>query len=182
MKRWILACVASGLVLAPLGWAISDRLEARNEFCVSCHLPGGQPLHGTKGRDFEARPAPNLVAAHRRAEPAFRCIDCHGGASFVNKLRVKAVAARDASLWLLGAFEEPDSMAHPLWDEDCTRCHASYEPERDDDFHAIADHNIDFAHRCVECHRSHRGAGRPEFAHLERDVVLPICGIFQEEF
>ena len=66
-------CAASGLVLAPLGWAISDRLEAHNEFCVSCHLPDGQPLHDAKGARFEARPAANLAAAHRVAEPDFRC-------------------------------------------------------------------------------------------------------------
>ena len=182
MKRWSLACAALGLLGAPLGWTISDRLEARNEFCVACHLPDGSPLHRAKGREFEARPAPNLAAAHRLAEPDFRCIDCHGGASFVNKLRVRAVAARDAAFWLVGAFEEPEQMAHPLWDEDCTRCHARYHPERDDDFHALADHNIDFVHRCVECHRSHPGGGRPEFAHLERDVILPICRNCHEEF
>src|SRR4029453_11208843 len=73
------------LLLAPLGWVATDRLERDDAFCVSCHLPDSTPLHRAKGEDLEARPAATLAAAHAvagvrgRADPGFRCIDFHGG-------------------------------------------------------------------------------------------------------
>ena len=184
MRRWILLATATALLGAPIGWSVTDALERDNEFCVACHLEPGLPLHERKMDEFARDQAVNLVSAHYVAEREFRCIDCHGGASFANRLRVKTVAARDAALYLVGAFDEPDDMEHPLWDEDCVQCHGSYHPEREDDYHAIADHNVvDFAQRCVECHRSHptRGAA-PAFAFLDREVVLPICRNCHEEF
>jgi hypothetical protein len=166
------------------GWTVTDALESDNRFCVSCHLASGQPLHQRKLDEFARTDAVNLVSAHYAAEGGFRCIDCHGGASLANRLRVKTVAARDAALYVLGRFDEPEAMDHPLWDEDCVQCHGRFEPARADDYHAIADHNVvDFAYRCVECHRSHpsRGAS-PAFAFLDRDVVLPVCRNCHEEF
>ena len=183
MRRVLALALLTGAVAGPLSWAISDRLEARNDFCVSCHLDW-RPLHETKHEAFGTAPPPNLVASHRASQPAFRCIDCHGGASFSNKLRVKLVAARDAARYALGLYAEPEHMRHPLWDEDCRQCHERYDPERDDDFHATADHNaFDFAFRCVECHRSHPVEGVSEaFAFLDRAIVLPLCGECHEEF
>jgi hypothetical protein len=172
--------VLTALVAAPLGWAISDRLESENEFCVSCHLDADRPLHAQKGREFANVPAVSLAAAHAAESPGFRCIDCHGGTSAVGRVRVKAVAARDAVRYLLGNFGEPEAMRHPLWNEDCARCHESYEPARDDDFHAIADHNTQFAHACVECHSAHPTA-RAELRFLSREVVLPVCRNCHEE-
>ncbi len=178
--RWILL---AGLLLAPAGWLGSDRLERQNGFCVACHLPDGRVLHDPKRLDFHATPATSLVAAHARADPEFRCIQCHGGASARNKLRVKTVAARDALRWLIGSFEEPERMRHPLWDEDCAQCHADWDPRRPDDYHAIADHNVvDFAYRCVECHRAHRTEGAdPALGFLIPEQVTPICLACHEE-
>jgi nitrate/TMAO reductase-like tetraheme cytochrome c subunit len=168
------------LVAAPLGWAISDRLESDNDFCISCHLDG-RPLHEQKMRQFASTPPVSLAAAHAAASPGFRCIDCHGGTSIVGRVRVKAVAARDALRYLLADFGEPETMRHPLWDEDCSGCHPSYEPERDDDFHAIPDHNTALPHACVECHTAHP-TGRAELHYQSREVVLPICRNCHEEF
>jgi hypothetical protein len=161
---------------------ITDRLEARNEFCVSCHLDAETPLHETKLSHFAADPPASLVAAHRAAEAEFRCIDCHGGASLPNRVRVKAVAARDGLVYLLGRFEEPRSMDQPLWDEDCAQCHERYAAERDDAFHAIAQHNVDFEVACVACHVSHPASERAEFHFIEPDVVRPLCSQCHEEF
>ena len=144
-----------GVAGAPVGWAVSDRFESDNEFCVACHLDSGRRLHDRKMRGFEADPAVTLASLHALED--VRCIDCHGGASFPNKLRVKAVAARDAVRYFLGTFEEPSAMAHPLWDEDCIQCHAAYESSRDDDFHAFEAHNVGgFAYSCVACHERYR--------------------------
>jgi predicted CXXCH cytochrome family protein len=180
--RGFLVLALLGVASAPVGWVVSDRLESRNAFCVACHLPSAEPLHGEKMREFESVPAPNLAALHAVEEPGFRCIDCHGGASFANKLRVKTVAARDALAYLVGAFGEPDHMEHPLWDEDCAQCHPGYAPVRDDDFHAFEAHNVrDFAYACVSCHRAHPAAA-PEQRFLDRRVVMPVCLNCHEEF
>ena len=174
--------MAAGLASAPLAWVITDRLEADNRFCGSCHLDAATPLHEAKLDEIGARPAVNLVSLHTEAEPEFRCIDCHGGVSFANRLRVKTVAARDTALYVLGRFDEPEAMDHPLWDEDCVQCHASYEPERDDAFHAFPVHNDAFGYRCVQCHRAHPAGPPAQFYFLDRDVLLPICRNCHEEF
>lgn len=182
--HWGIWIAALALLSAPLSWVVTDRLEQRNSFCVACHLDETTPLHDQKMREFRTAPPTNLVSAHYAAEADFLCIDCHGGVSFVNRLRVKAVAARDGASWLIGWFEEPASMRHPLWDEDCAQCHAVYEARRPDDFHALSDHNVvDFAHRCVECHLSHPTGGvSSNFNYLDRDVALPVCRNCHEEF
>ena len=184
MRRTALLVVAVSALSAVLSWEVTDRLEQDNDFCVDCHLDPDTPLHQQKHSEFAGTPARNLAAAHYAADGEFRCIDCHGGASFANKFRVKAVAARDAAKWAVRWFGEPERMKHPLWDEDCAQCHASYESRRDDDFHAQADHNlVDFEYRCVECHRSHPTRGvSPQFDFLSRDVVLPVCRNCHEEF
>jgi hypothetical protein len=183
VRGFVIVLVLGGAA-APLGWFGSDWLERNDEFCVACHLSENVPLHEAKLEEFRADPAANLVAAHRAAEEGLGCIDCHGGASFVNKLRVKTVAARDAAKWLIGSFDEPDHMKHPLWDEDCRQCHRTYAPAREDDFHALADHNVvDFDHRCVGCHRAHPTQGvSADLDFLDQDVVLPICRNCHEEF
>lgn len=182
MRRVLAIAAALGALGAPIGWWTTGHLESDNEFCVSCHLDAGTPLHRAKMREGMATPPVNLASLHFEADPDFLCIACHGGASFVNRLRVKSVAAGDALAYVLGRFEEPSSMEHPLWDEDCAQCHATYEPERDDDFHAIDDHNLPgFAHRCVGCHRVHSTRGEARFGFLESGHVRSACRDCHEE-
>ena len=178
---WIASVLAllSGLA----GWVVTDRLEANNEFCVACHLETDTLLHETKMDEFLAQPAVNLAALHAASEDGFLCIDCHGGASFVNKALVKTVAARDLLMYVIGRFGEPDSMEHPLWDEDCSRCHASFEALRPDDYHAIELHNLPgFEFRCVSCHLAHATGGSVDFGFLEQSHVLSVCRNCHEEY
>ena len=134
-------------------------------------------------KDFLGAPAASLVSAHHGAKPGFRCIDCHGGASFANKLRVKALSARDAFFYVLGRFEEPREMRHPLWNEDCVKCHAAYEPARDDAFHAIGVHNLpEFAYDCVQCHQAHPTGRQKSLDYLERESLVAVCRNCHEEF
>jgi len=178
---WIgLVAVAVG---APLAWLATDALEARNEFCTSCHLDANTPLHRAKLRDFETNPAANLAAAHLVKDREFRCISCHRGASFPNRLRVKLLSTRDTVMYLLGRFDEPKSMAHPLWREDCVQCHSKYEPKRDDAFHAIEVHNLpNFALNCVQCHEAHPTGRSAELAFLAREPLVAACRTCHEEF
>jgi len=164
--RWQVGLVLGCAVLAPLGWLATERLEARNDFCNACHLPSGEPLHRAIRDDFVSLPASTLAAAHatagnaERADGGFRCIDCHGGASIIGRVRVKALAAKDALAWATGRFEEPAGMRWPLWDEDCRQCHAEFDPPvreawQSPAFHELAVHNVELGVNCVECHASH---------------------------
>jgi predicted CXXCH cytochrome family protein len=183
MRRAIwLGAALLALGSAPVGWAVIDRLESDNAFCVSCHLEPGRPLHEQKASQFETSPAQNLAAAHRVAREEFTCIECHGGTGVVGRLRIKVVSARDALRYVLGRFEEPQTMRHPLWDEDCARCHRTYRAERDDAFHALAVHNVDLPHACVECHETHPTGAPAELNFLARETVLPICRNCHKEF
>lgn len=177
----VIAILLLAVVSGPLAWAISDRFEEENRFCVACHLRPGLPLHEQKFKEFTSDPVESLVAAHFAPSRDFLCIECHRGTSWLGRARVKAVAARDAANYLLGNFTEPDRMRHPVWDEDCIRCHETYESKSDSDYHAILAHEgID--HSCVECHVGHPTNGDPELQFLSRSVVLPVCRNCHEEY
>jgi hypothetical protein len=178
---WITLVLAA--IAAPLGWFTSDALESHNEFCTSCHLSADTPLHKQKLADFASDPPVNLASAHFAHDHAFRCVDCHGGASFSNHVRVKLLSVADGLLYLTGRFDEPRRMSHPLWNEDCTHCHDRYKAERDDAFHAQSVHNVAvFPFDCVECHQAHPTGRTREFAFLERARLIENCRTCHEEF
>ncbi len=183
MRSWIWIALLAALASAPAAWTISDHFEAQNEFCVSCHLDAETPLHRQKSADFAESPATSLASGHLAAQDDFRCIDCHGGVSFVNRLRVKSVAARDAARYLLGRFQEPKVMQHPLWNEDCTQCHDAHAPARDDAFHAFEVHNLPaFEFDCVQCHRAHPKGLEARLDFLETEPLVAVCRNCHEEF
>jgi len=189
--RWLVAGALATVVLGPAGWMVSDGLERDNDFCNACHLTPAHPLHERIRRELDARPAANLAAAHARAgndaraDGAFRCIDCHGGTSLVGRARVKALAAKDAFWYAVGDFEEPISMHARLWDEDCTKCHARFEPKPAagaEPFHAVPVHNANFSIACVECHASHEARGNAEAYFLDAARLRPLCARCHSEF
>jgi hypothetical protein len=184
---------ALGAIAGPTGWLVTDRLERDNDFCTSCHLEPGVALHAALRRDFDARPAASLAAAHAasglegRAAGDFRCIDCHGGASLAGRARVKALAAKDAFWYVVGHFEEPEGMRWPLWDEDCAKCHASFaereaEPWRTPRFHELSVHNVELGVGCVECHSAHEPGGNAEAWFLHAAAVRSQCARCHAEF
>ena len=182
MRRGLGIAVVLGALSAPIGWVTTDQLESHNEFCTACHLDDQTRLHEAKMNELMASPPVNLASLHFEADNELRCIQCHRGVSFANRLRVKTVAARDALVYLLGWYEEPTSMEAPLWDEDCVQCHATYETERSDDYHAIDDHNLpDFVYRCVDCHTVHPTDGAAKFGFLEPVRVRETCRECHEE-
>ena len=183
-------------VAAPASWIVSDRMEEDNEFCTSCHVSAGVPLHIDIGRAFDAAKPATLSALHggsrvesrgAGAEARFRCIDCHGGTSLVGRARVKALAAKDAILYVVGNFEEPSGMGTPLWDEDCTKCHgafderevAAFESPR---FHQLAVHNVELGVDCVECHQVHVKGGDPAAYFLGIEWVRKRCALCHSQF
>jgi hypothetical protein len=187
VRRAVLLVAIAAAASAPLGWWASDRLEANDAFCTSCHLANGTPLHQSNAADFAALPAASLAVAHAvagndaRADGAFRCIDCHGGTGLAGRARVKALSLRDGLIYLTGRFDEPHGMAWPLRDEDCRKCHTefasasaaseSWEPPA---FHALPVHNRALGVSCVTCHLAHERAIRvrcvcPSAARVQRD-------------
>jgi nitrate/TMAO reductase-like tetraheme cytochrome c subunit len=180
-------------VLGAAGWAVTDHLEQDDDFCNACHVSADVPLHIEIRRDRDARPPASLAGRHAEAgsslhpDGGFRCIDCHGGASLRGRARVKALAAKDAFWYVVGRFEEPKTMRWPLWDEDCLRCHASFEAEAADAaasarFHALAVHNVDLGVACVECHSAHEAGGDPGAFFLRTAAVRAQCARCHSEF
>ena len=143
--------------------------------------------------DFDARPPATLAGRHGsavvddRAEPAFRCIDCHGGAGMLGRVRVKALAAKDAFWYVVGHFEEPSGMRWPLWDEDCAKCHASFDVRelqagQSPRFHQLPVHNVDLGVACVECHMSHDAGGNAGAHFVNAAWVRGQCARCHSEF
>jgi len=190
--RFLGVAAAAGVLAASGGWVITDRLEQNNDFCNACHLEAGVPLHREVRRDFDASPPRSLAAAHaiagnRERGDAFRCIDCHGGVSWIGRLRVKTLAAKDAFWWVVGDFEEPHGMRWPLWDEDCSQCHASFdsgevEAWQSPRFHQQPVHNTDLGVDCVECHVSHERELAVAAHFLDADRVRAECARCHPEF
>jgi len=188
-----LAAAVLGASLGAVGWAVTDHLEQDDDFCNACHVSADLPLHVEIRRDYDARPAASLASRHAAARlpdrdgGAFRCIDCHGGKSPAGRVRVKALAAKDALAYATGRFEEPEQMRWPLWDEDCLACHASFEAAGDDargspGFHDLAVHNVDLGVACVECHSAHEAGGDPGAFFLHATDVRAQCARCHSEF
>ena len=186
----------AGLVAIPVGWLATDGFERHNDFCNACHLTPQQPLHSEIRERFDGRPAASLAAAHaaagvrERDDPRFRCIDCHGGSGFLGRARVKALAGKDALFYVLGRFDEPKAMRFPLWDADCSKCHARLGvSDRSDPkdqgatpFHALPVHNSNLGVGCVECHVAHDVGVTKEAYFLDPDRVRAQCARCHSEF
>jgi nitrate/TMAO reductase-like tetraheme cytochrome c subunit len=193
MLRVLLGAGFVAALSAPVGWVVTDRLERDNDFCNACHLTPTRPLHEAVRRDFDARPPASLAGLHGAARlddrggRAFRCIDCHGGVSFVGRARVKLLAGLDAFWYVTGHFEEPEGMAWPLWDEDCRQCHARFDESPAESwqsprFHQLPVHNVELGVDCVECHLVHEAGGAPEHDFLHASRVRTQCARCHSEF
>ncbi len=190
-KAFVLTLTALGAISAPAGWLVTDRLEQDNDFCVSCHLDADTALHESNHADLDTRPpealAPAHAAAGHRDGRAFRCIDCHGGAGFVGRARVKLLSAKDAFWYVVGRFEEPEGMHWPLWDEDCVKCHDTFDPPAREPweppaFHGLPVHNNVLGVACVTCHAAHERGGLADQFFLHPEPVRAACAGCHPEF
>lgn len=190
---WLFVIAALAFVSAPIAWWTTDILQADNDFCNSCHLPDGTPLHTEIRDDFDGRPPASLAARHadlmltsRPDSPSIRCIDCHGGVGLVGRVRVKLLSVKDSLQYLTGRFEEPEGMSWPLWDTDCRQCHQSFREKGEgfdgEAFHDKQLHNIGLGVDCVECHTAHDAEGDPELWFLRAASVQLRCAQCHVEY
>jgi nitrate/TMAO reductase-like tetraheme cytochrome c subunit len=181
-RRWLLLLFVGAPLAAAAsfsaGLAVTDRLEQDNRFCIACHVTEEKRLHQDKYDGFLPVDglAASLAAAHHgdMVEP-FKCVDCHNGATFSDKLMIKAQAASDTIAYFLGDFEEPRTMRFSLGNRLCQTCHskAGDSAGKTVNFHQ-ADHHAKLPFLCYECHQVHLQTKR-ETQFLERDVVQPLC-------
>ncbi len=185
-----------GVVLVtagPAGWVTTDVLERENDFCNACHIEGDVPLHIDIRHDMDNRPPRSLAALHaervpawRPDDPVMRCFDCHSGTGLVGRTRIKAIAARDLGVWLIGRAEEPTHLSVAIVDRDCTKCHerfveqASTRPRPA--FHSLPIHAADLGVDCVQCHPVHEADVDPKFHFLAIARVQAECAHCHSDF
>ncbi len=148
-------------------------VESYDPFCTSCHLQDHQEY-----LDDGARPAKSirsLAGWHLTGEKA-KCISCHGEEGIVGMARTTFLAAKDTVKFVLGDYEHPSRVFHPIADKDCLKCHADERILKleEDDFHAILDHaTLPFS--CVQCHNGHLAGGRSAKRLVVPRTAQPRC-------
>lgn len=174
-RRWLFLLMGFpllGVTTFGAGVVVTDRLEANNAFCVACHL------HEKKFTEFHPVQGQHttLAAAHNLpSDKNVKCIDCHIGATFTDKMVVKAIAARDTVAYFVGTFEEPTHLRYELGNRSCLKCHATggQNPDEEKAFHN-ASYHTKLPLTCYQCHTVHPAAN-VEMRFLQRQVVQPLC-------
>lgn len=174
--RWLTLLLVGGPLLGAAafwgGMVVTDVLEERNTFCIACHLHEQKfaELHPMEGQ------LRTLAAAHNiQGDKNVKCIDCHIGATFQDKLVIKALAARDTVTYLFGTFTEPTRLTFALGTRTCLKCHADggQQPTQDNAFHN-APHHRNMPALCYECHTVHPTSS-PATRFLRQVAVKPVC-------
>ncbi len=171
------AALLAGLFLAGLA-----ARERDDRFCITCHL------HEAKFTRFRSALPSDLAGAHH-ARDHVRCIECHGGADPLMRVRVWTVAGVDTLRFLVGRYVEPDHMRLPLRSAECRRCHTpilkrapaptgGYDDGTgeagSDAYHAIRSHDS-VRVTCARCHLSHATDSEPGLRFISRARVQPLC-------
>ena len=178
---WCASALAGLALITSVAFAGLIAKERDNRFCFACHL------HEEKFKRFTSVPFTDLTGPHRAER--VRCIDCHGGADLVMRLRVWSLAAMDTGKFLVGRYHEPEHMRLPLRSKECTQCHTpilkrqpaltaeqeeALEGRAGNAYHAIRPHDA-VRTTCVQCHPSHTTDGDPKAQFITRNRVEPIC-------
>lgn len=154
-------------------------VESYDPFCTVCHLQDHQDY-----LDDGAR-AENMVKTlggwHKNAG-GVKCISCHGEEGITGMIRTTILANKDLYKFIIGDYEQPSRVFHPILDKDCVKCH---DEERllelsDDAFHAISDH-AELKADCVQCHNGHRVGGEREKGFMVAATAQPRCDACHDE-
>lgn len=177
-----LACIAAIGAVAAAGLATVNHLEARDRFCIACHLPDGTPLHRRKLDLALQRPGLDLAGVHlqraRVDQGPFTCADCHRGVGWRGRAAVLWDAAGDTLRYYTGAYHEPEHLTRPIANQACTGCHRDVthagNPHR---FHGLDAHRAQTMIRCTACHPAHARWTQPvREAQYVRQTARIVCG------
>ena len=168
--KWIGVALGCGFVGFVASMKVTDHLEQDNRFCISCHL------HEQIFKNFmtDTPQLVTLAGAHAH-KGEVKCIDCHIGATFTDKLVIKTIAGWDTVRYFVGSFKDPDHLRFPLGDRGCLKCHpdGGQSKTRAEAFHNDPNHR-NMQIECVTCHQSHPSRD-PATLFLEQATVQPVC-------
>ncbi|MEE9275403.1 MAG: hypothetical protein V3V62_08875, partial [bacterium] len=163
----------SALILGIAGLYGIRAVESYDPFCTACHLKDHQVYLDDGRRPKNAlRTLGGLHLSGREA----RCISCHGEEGVEGMARTTWLASKDLLKFVVGDYEQPSRVFHPIPNKDCLKCHPEERILKLDetDFHAIIDH-AELPFTCVRCHSGHRTGGRRKRAFLAPAFVQPRC-------
>ena len=177
--RWLVLLVLLSPLLGVGGLYGIRAVESYDPFCTVCHLQDHQDY-----LDDGAR-AENMVqtlGGWHKSAGGVRCISCHGEEGITGMIRTTILANKDLYKFIIGDYEQPSRVFHPILDKDCLKCH---DEERllelaDDAFHAISDH-AELKADCVQCHNGHRTGGERAKGFMVAATAQPRCDACHDE-
>jgi hypothetical protein len=169
--------------------------EEHDSFCVACHTPPEETYYNRAQSALSDASAVDLSSVHyTETGGAFRCIDCHRGAStLADRAATLILGARDTFIFLAGnadpALEKRHSAAPQLISTACLYCHAEVAgvPGFNNHYHnklaAVSEKPPDAVEiiestvACSDCHYAHvsNEIARGQFFLDLEGVVYPAC-------
>ena len=154
-------------------------MESYDPFCTACHLQDHQDYLDDGAR---VKNAVQTLGGWHKSVGDVRCISCHGEEGITGMIRTTILANKDLYKFIIGDYEQPSRVFHPILDNDCVKCH---EEERllelaDDAFHAISDH-AELKANCVQCHNGHRLDGERAKGFMVAATAQPRCDACHDE-
>ncbi|MBI3128321.1 MAG: NapC/NirT family cytochrome c [Candidatus Tectomicrobia bacterium] len=176
MRRWMGVALLLVLLLPAAGLAGLYGIRAAetyDPFCTSCHLQDHQDYLDDGRR--EKRAIRSLGGWHLSSGKA-RCISCHGEDGVAGMIRTTLLAAGDTWRFVIGDYEVPARVFHPIQDKDCLKCHPDERILKlpAEAFHGISDH-AELKASCVQCHSGHKTGGRREKVFIVPAFAQPRC-------
>jgi hypothetical protein len=174
--RWVLILVILLIALPSLGigglYGIRA-VESYDPFCSSCHLQDHQDYLDDGAR---TKKSVQTLGGWHLASQEVKCISCHGEEGIVGMARTTYLAAKDSVKFVIGDYEQPSRVFHPIVDKDCQKCHPDDRTLKLDEerFHAILDHT-ELPFSCVQCHNGHRIGGKKAKQFIVPKTAQPRC-------
>ena len=176
MKRAFAAAALSAALGVTLAMYLERRAGADPEFCVSCHLAGGEALHAPKMRRMRQRPPVDMAGAHNAApRGGAGCPECHHGSGLRERALTFMLQARNTAKYFLAAYREPERLEYPVSDAVCGGCHTGLRAKvKPFSYHSYQSHETPGKAGCAACHPAHIPAGEG----MQRNqAVLEQCGL-----
>lgn len=178
LVKSIALAALSLVIFTALAMAISDKIIKRDNFCVSCHLPSGKPLHQAKMEMMTSKPPLSLAGVHfQNKKSPLGCPECHHGTNLTEQITVFWFQTKNTLLYFTGRFEEPRTLEAPVTDRLCASCHHDLKVKAVEfKYHSFMSHDGLKQITCTTCHPAHsapvEGGG-----FLDKDKILLACAL-----